>query len=105
MSQSNKDKSLEIQEVYGGNIIGSESISSETPAGAFNSLPYHTRLNPPKKHAQKFKKPTKVQTNPFMAKSPQDVLKQHGVYKDDSIYKTNPAKVYMDLTQYSDYQT
>lgn len=105
MSQSNKNKSLEMQQTFGGQIISEEFISSETPAGAFKTLPYHTRLNPPQKKGQTFKKHTKVQTSPFMAKSPQDVLKQHGVYKDDSIYKVNPSKVFMDLTQYDDYQT
>lgn len=94
-----------MQEIFEGKIIGEEIISSETPAGAVKNLPYHTRLNPPKKLGQVFKKATKLQTSPFVAKSPQDVLRQHGVYKDESIYKQNPAKIFMDLTQYKDYQT
>lgn len=69
------------------------------------SLPYHTRLNPPKKVKFVSNKPTRVQESPLDARSPQEVLDYHGMYKDPSIYKENPQKIFADLTSFDDFQT
>ena len=69
------------------------------------SLPYHTRLNPPQKVKFKSNKPTRVQESPLDARSPQEVLDYHGMYKDPSIYKENPQKIFADLTSFDDFQT
>ncbi|DAB21306.1 TPA: hypothetical protein CPT85_08105 [Candidatus Gastranaerophilales bacterium HUM_21] len=69
------------------------------------NIPYHTRLNPPVKRVFKFTKPTRVQESPLDARSPQEVLDYHGMYKDDSLYKNNPNAVHLDLTAFDDLQT
>lgn len=90
-------ESVQIQD----NVISGESQRSVQ----LSKRLYHTRLNPPKVEAQKFTQPSKVQENPFDARDPQELLAQHGMYRDDSIYKQNPAKIYLDLTKFDDYQT
>lgn len=79
-------------------------VSNETEAVVFSPLPYHTRLNPPKKTTFCSANPSKVQESPLDARSPQEVLAYHGMYKDDSIYTTNPSQVYEDLTMFNDLQ-
>lgn len=69
------------------------------------SLPYHTRLNPPKKIKFKSDKPSKVQESPLEARSPQEVLEYHGMYRDPSVYKQNPTKIFADITAFNDYET
>lgn len=68
-------------------------------------LPYHTRLNPPKNIVFKSSKPSRVQESPLDARSPQEVLDYHGMYKDSSIYTKEPQKLFADLTAFNDYQT
>lgn len=92
-----------MQETFGGTIIGSEPIEAVTPIKS--NLPYHTRLNPPKKIVKEFKKPTKTQVSINNARNPQELMQQYGMYKDPSIYTKNPEKIYMDLTKYGDYQS
>lgn len=100
-----QNTALEMQELFEGKIIGEEVISSATQRSVQGFIkPYHTRLNPPKQITQTFKQPSKVQESPYDARSPQEVLQQHGMYKDPSIYTQEPQKIYMDLTKYGDYQ-
>lgn len=68
-------------------------------------LPYHTRLNPPSNVVFKSLKPSRVQESPLDARSPQEVLDYHGMYKDSSIYTKEPQKLFADLTSFNDYQT
>ena len=67
--------------------------------------PYHTRLNPPSDIVFKSIKPSRVQESPLDARSPQEVLDYHGMYKDSSIYTKEPQKLFADLTAFNDYQT
>lgn len=68
-------------------------------------VPYHTRLNPPRKITFKSLKPSKVQESPLDARTPQEVLDYHGMYRDPSVYKNEPQKIYADLTSFDDLQT
>lgn len=65
---------------------------------------YNSNNLPPK---VKFcsKKPSRVQESPLDAKSPQEVLQQHGMYRDESIYSKHPEKIYADLSQFGDYES
>lgn len=67
--------------------------------------PFHNRLNLPPKPVIVSELPSKVQESPLDARSPQEVLDYHGMYKDKSYYEENPDKIYMDLTQFDDYET
>lgn len=66
-------------------------------------LPYHTRINPPAKKKLIISKPSKVQESPLDARSPQETLEKHGMYRDPSIYQKEPTKIYADMTQFTDY--
>lgn len=65
---------------------------------------YNSENLPPK---VKFKsmKPSKVQESPLDAKSPQEILQQHGMYKDESIYSKEPQKIYADLSEFGDFES
>lgn len=98
------NKTSEIQEVFGGSILNDVTISDGTQRSVQSNLPYHTRLDKSKKIKLKITKPTKVQVNPYVAQSPQDLLARNGMYRDPSLYTRNPQKIYMDLTKYEGYQ-
>lgn len=66
---------------------------------------FYNSNNLPPKVKFRSKKPSKVQESPLDAKSPQEVLQQHGMYKDESIYSKHPEKVYMDLSEFGDYES
>lgn len=66
---------------------------------------FYNSVNLPPKVKYKSNKPSKVQESPLDAKSPQEVLQQHGMYKDESIYSKHPEKVYMDLSVFGDYES
>lgn len=66
---------------------------------------FHNRLNLPPKQICVSDNPTKVQESPLDARSPQEVLDYHGMYRDQSYYEKNPDKLYIDLTQFDDYET
>lgn len=50
-------------------------------------------------------KPSKVQENPYDARSPQEVLDAYGLYRDPSYYEQNPDKVYCDFSNIPDFET
>ena len=50
-------------------------------------------------------KPSKVQENPYDARSPQEVLEAYGMYRDPSYYELNPDKVYCDFSNIPDFET
>jgi hypothetical protein len=81
----------------------SKSIENEPNLDEVNNF-YNYRHLPPKPVICS-KNPSKVQESPLDAKSPQEVLEQHGMYKEPSAYAKNPEKIYMDLTTFSDYET
>lgn len=65
---------------------------------------YNSNILPPKvKYCSK--NPSKVQESPLDARSPQEVLQHHGMYKDESIYTKHPEKIYMDLSEFGDYES
>lgn len=66
---------------------------------------FYNGVNLPPKKAFVSNKPTKVQESPLDAKSPQELLDSHGMYRDPSYYEQNPDKLYLDLTQFDDYET
>lgn len=66
---------------------------------------FYNRNSLPPKKAFVSDKPTKVQESPLDARSPQEVLDYHGMYKDPSYYEQNPDRLYLDLTQFDDYET
>lgn len=68
-------------------------------------LKFYNSKNLPPKVKFKSKKPSKVQESPLDARSPQEVLQQYGMYKDESIYSKHPEKLYLDLTQFGDYES
>lgn len=84
--------------------VSSASVKDEALTKA-DVLPYHTRLNPPKDIVFKSSKPSRVQESPLDARSPQEVLSYHGMYKDPSIYTKEPQRLFVDLTAFNDYQT
>jgi len=67
--------------------------------------PFYNSLNLPPKPTISSSKPSKVQESPLDAKSPQEVLKQHGMYKEDSAYSKHPELIHADLTQFGDYES
>lgn len=68
-------------------------------------LRFYNDANLPPKPVFCSNNPTKVQESPLDARSPQEVLEYHGMYRDPSYYENNPEKIYMDLTQFDDYET
>lgn len=66
---------------------------------------FYNSTNLPPKVKFKSNKPSKVQESPLDAKSPQEVLDRHGMYRDESIYSKQPEKVYMDLSEFGDYES
>lgn len=98
MTKSNNETSLTDVDV-------SSTLVKDELSQINKALPYHTRLNPPKKVKFKSNKPSKVQESPLDARSPQEVLDYHGMYKDPSVYTQNPSKIFADLTSFDDYQT
>lgn len=83
------------------------NISKDVHISDLSSVvkPFYNRLNQPPKVTIVSNKPTKVQESPLDARSPQEVLDYHGMYRDPSYYEENPDKMYMDLTQFDDYET
>lgn len=77
----------------------------DTPVVSPLRRSFYNRLNLPPKVKIVSNNPTKVQESPLDARSPQEVLDYHGMYKDPSYYEENPDKMYMDLTQFDDYET
>ena len=63
---------------------------------------YYNYLNRPPKVRFCSKKPSKVQINPYDAKSPQEVLVKHGMYVDRSCLD-DVKPFFADLTQFSNY--
>lgn len=70
-----------------------------------NVRSYANRLNLPDKDTFISNNPTKVEESPLDARSPQEVLDYHGMYRDPSYYEQNPDRLYLDLTQFDDYET
>ncbi len=92
--------------------VADETLISDVGLPAFDAsvsevqvCHYHTRLNPPRKVVQVSDKPSKVQESPLDARSPQEVLEYHGMYRDPSIYKTEPQKIYMDVASFDGLQS
>lgn len=83
------------------------NISKVSNTAALSSVvkPFYNRLNLPPKPVIVSNLPSKVQESPLDARSPQEVLDYHGMYKDPSYYESNPDKIYMDLTQFDSYET
>lgn len=82
-----------------------KEVSSQVAESLKTVKPFYTRLNQPPKPVMKSSKPTKVQESPLDARSPQEVLDYHGMYKDPSYYEKNVDKIYLDFTQFDDYET
>lgn len=66
---------------------------------------FYNRLNLPPVISMKSTKPTALQEGPLDTKSPQEVLDANGMYREQSYYEKNPDKLYMDFTQFDDYET
>ena len=66
---------------------------------------FYNSVHLPPKPVHCSKKPSKVQESPLDARSPQEVLQAYGMYKDQSYYEQHPDKIYMDLTQFDDYES
>lgn len=66
---------------------------------------FYNSVNLPPKVKFKSNKPSKVQESPLDARSPQEVLQYHGMYKDESIYSKHPEKIYLDLSEFGDYES
>jgi hypothetical protein len=68
-----------------------------------DKLFFNSKNLPPK---VKFKsnKPSKVQESPLDARSPQEILERHGMYKDESIYTKHPERVFLDLSEFGDFE-
>ncbi|WGL31211.1 internal scaffolding protein [Dipodfec virus UOA04_Rod_771] len=86
------------------NVVGNlETV--DTPVVSPLRRSFYNRLNLPPKVKIVSNNPTKVQESPLDARTPQEVLDYHGMYRDPSYYEENPDKMYMDLTQFDDYET
>lgn len=66
---------------------------------------FYNSMNLPPKVKFNSKAPSSVQESPLDARSPQEVLQAHGMYRDDSIYSKNPEKIYADLSEFGDYES
>lgn len=66
---------------------------------------YYSSLNLPPKDAFVSLKPSKVQESPLDARSPQEVLEKYGMYRDQTYYGQHPDKLYLDLTEFDDFET
>lgn len=86
------------------NVIDNVQISDTSVVSPIRRS-FYNRLNLPPKIKIVSDKETKVQESPLDARSPQEVLDYHGMYRDPSYYEEHPEKMYMDLTQFDDYET
>lgn len=68
-------------------------------------IPYYNSANLPPKDAFVSSNPSKVQESPLDARSPQEVLEKYGMYRDQTYYGEHPDKLYLDLTQFDDFET
>lgn len=66
---------------------------------------FYSYYDLPPKPVMQSTNPTKVVESPLDARSPQEVLEMHGMYKDESMYSKHPEKIYADMTQFTDYET
>jgi hypothetical protein len=65
---------------------------------------FYNSVNLPPRPKFCSKKPSKVQESPYDAKSPQEVLQQHGMYKDNNSIMERPEAFYADLTKLGNYE-
>lgn len=66
---------------------------------------FYNSYNLPPKPVQKSELPSMTQISPLDAKSPQEILDQHGLYRSESIYKKNPELIYGDFSEIGDYES
>lgn len=65
---------------------------------------FYNYYNQPPKPVQVSDKPSKTQLSPLDAKSPQELLDQHGMYRKESVYQKNPEMIYGDFSELGDYE-
>lgn len=69
------------------------------------SSSFYNSLSLPPKLAFCSSKASKVQESPLDARSPQEVLEKYGMYRDETYYGKHPEKLYLDLTEFDDFET
>lgn len=77
----------------------------EVSTSVTSSPKFYNSSNLPPKVIQKSELPSMTQLSPLDAKSPQDILDQHNMYRKESVYKKQPEMIYGDFTEIGDYES